>query len=74
MTASRKTILMEIKRNDYLRWLDKLKTNQNKSDHDKCCHFHRDYRHYIGKYKHLKEEIESLVQRGHLKKYVNDDR
>ncbi|XP_077222189.1 uncharacterized protein LOC143856032 [Tasmannia lanceolata] len=45
----------------------------NKRDKTKCCRFHKDYGHDTDERRHLKEEIELLIKRGHLKKFVRDD-
>ena len=37
---------------------------------EKYCHFHRDHGHYIDKCKDLKEQIEDLIQKGKLQKFV----
>ncbi|KAL0461115.1 UNVERIFIED_CONTAM: hypothetical protein Slati_0738700 [Sesamum latifolium] len=37
---------------------------------DKFCRFHNDYGHTIEKCRHLKSEIERLIQNGYLQEYV----
>ncbi|KAL0448850.1 UNVERIFIED_CONTAM: hypothetical protein Slati_1441400 [Sesamum latifolium] len=37
---------------------------------DKFCHFHNDYGHTTEECKHLKNEIETLIQNGYLQEYV----
>ncbi|XP_077249460.1 uncharacterized protein LOC143888968 [Tasmannia lanceolata] len=45
----------------------------NKRDKSKYCRFHKDHGHDTDECKHLKDEIELLIQREYLKKYVKDD-
>ncbi|KAL0355340.1 UNVERIFIED_CONTAM: hypothetical protein Sradi_3980900 [Sesamum radiatum] len=37
---------------------------------DKFCHFHNDYGHTTKECRHLKNEIERLIQSGYLQEYV----
>ncbi|KAL0313321.1 UNVERIFIED_CONTAM: hypothetical protein Sradi_5731400 [Sesamum radiatum] len=37
---------------------------------DKFCHFHNDYGHTTEECRHLKNEIERLIQNGYLQEYV----
>ncbi|KAL0413084.1 UNVERIFIED_CONTAM: hypothetical protein Sradi_1510100 [Sesamum radiatum] len=37
---------------------------------DKFCRFHNDYGHTTEKCRHLKNEIERLIQNGYLQEYV----
>ncbi|KAL0462033.1 UNVERIFIED_CONTAM: hypothetical protein Slati_0090900 [Sesamum latifolium] len=37
---------------------------------DKFCHFHNDYGHTMEECRHLKNEIERLIQNGYLQEYV----
>ncbi|KAL0413172.1 UNVERIFIED_CONTAM: hypothetical protein Sradi_1518900 [Sesamum radiatum] len=37
---------------------------------NKFCHFHNDYGHTTVECRHLKNEIERLIQNGYLQKYV----
>ncbi|KAL8497648.1 hypothetical protein ACS0TY_021111 [Phlomoides rotata] len=41
---------------------------------DLSCHFHNDYGHDTNQCFHLKDEIERLIQAGHLKEFVYRDR
>ncbi|GAV75541.1 LOW QUALITY PROTEIN: hypothetical protein CFOL_v3_19020, partial [Cephalotus follicularis] len=38
---------------------------------DKYFRYHRDHRHYTEECRHLKNQIEDLVRKGHLQKYVD---
>ncbi|XP_077226391.1 uncharacterized protein LOC143859619 [Tasmannia lanceolata] len=45
----------------------------NKRDKSKYCRFHGDHGHDTDECRHLKEEIELLINRGYLRKYVKED-
>ena len=47
-----------------------MKTNPIKRDMTKYCKFHRDHGHQTDDCIHLKKEIEFLIRRGHLHRYV----
>ncbi|XP_058111627.1 uncharacterized protein LOC131254945 [Magnolia sinica] len=47
-----------------------MKTDADKRDKKKYCHFHCDHNHSTGDCFNLKEEIETLIHNGHLQKYV----
>jgi len=42
----------------------------NVHDKKKYCRFHKDHGHYIEDFRDLKEQIEKLIQKGKLQKYV----
>ncbi|KAL0295352.1 UNVERIFIED_CONTAM: hypothetical protein Sangu_3200400 [Sesamum angustifolium] len=48
-----------------------MKDNPKRLKSDKYCRFHRDRGHTTEECHHLKNEIEKLIQRGHLRQYVN---
>ena len=63
-------ILAQIKDKHYLKWLRLLHSSPNVSDKNKYCWFHKDRGHYIEDCRDLKEQIEELIQKGKLQKYV----
>ena len=63
-------ILMQIKDEHYLKWPRPLHSSPNIRDKNKYCHFHKDHGHYTEDYQDLKEQIEELIQKGKLQKYV----
>ncbi|KAK4411920.1 hypothetical protein Sango_0265000 [Sesamum angolense] len=50
-----------------------MKDNPKRLKSDKYCRFHRDRGHMTEECHHLKNEIEKLIQRGHLRQYVNQE-
>ena len=63
-------ILMQIKDEHYLKWPRPLHTSPNICDKNKYCRFHKDHGHYTEDCRDLKEQIEELIQKGKLQKYV----
>ena len=63
-------ILMEIKDEKYLKWPRPLHSSPNVCDKRKYCRFHKDHRYYIKDCRDLKEQIEELIQKGKLHKYM----
>ncbi|XP_030494913.2 uncharacterized protein LOC115710702 [Cannabis sativa] len=48
-----------------------MRNSRSNRDPNKYCKFHKDIRHTINECRQLKDEIESLIARGHIKQYVN---
>ena len=63
-------ILMQIKDEHYLKWLRPLHSSPNVHDKNKYCRFHKDHGHNMEDCRDLKEQIEELIWKGKLKKYV----
>ncbi|XP_077215738.1 uncharacterized protein LOC143850365 [Tasmannia lanceolata] len=70
LNTSRNRILATIRGEDFLKWLNRMLTEGDKRDKSKYCRFHKDHGHGTNECRHLKEEIEPLIQRGYLRKYV----
>ena len=68
--ASVSQVLYEVQHEKFLRWPSQMKTNPAKRDMTKYCDFHRDHGHRTFDYIQLKKEIEFLIRRGHLRRYV----
>ena len=66
-------ILMQIKDEPGLKWPKLLSTSSRKRDPKKYCRFHKDHGHYTDEYRDLKEQIEELIQRGKLQKFIKRD-
>ncbi|XP_058099781.1 uncharacterized protein LOC131244147 [Magnolia sinica] len=62
---------MEVLYKQILKWPSKIKSDADKQDKRKCCHFHHDHGHSTDDCFDLKEEIEALIRNGHLQEYVN---
>ncbi|KAK3011492.1 hypothetical protein RJ639_012497 [Escallonia herrerae] len=69
-------ILHEIRDNEILDRPDRMRSAPSKRDRSLWCQFHNDYGHTTNNCELLKREIEALIKRGHLKKYIarRDDR
>ncbi|XP_022892274.1 uncharacterized protein LOC111407172 [Olea europaea var. sylvestris] len=67
-------LLMEIQHMKELEWPKPMMTSSSKRNQSKYCHFHKDYGRDIEEFLQLKEEIECLLRRGLLVKYVKNDR
>ena len=63
-------ILTQIKDEHYLKWPRPLHSSPNIRDKNKYCQFHKDHGHNIEDCRDLKEQIEELIRKGKLQKYV----
>ncbi|XP_030941986.1 uncharacterized protein LOC115967013 [Quercus lobata] len=63
-------IFMQIKDEHYLKWPKPLHSSPNVRDKNKYCRFHRDHGHNTEDCRDLKEQIEELIRKGKLQKYV----
>ena len=63
-------ILTHIKDEHYLKWPRPLHSSPNIHDKRKYCRFHKYYGHYTEDCRDLKEQIEELIRRGKLQKFV----
>ena len=63
-------ILMQIKDDHHLRWLEPLNGSPHARNKKKYCRFHRNHGHYIDECRDLKEQIEELIQNVRLQKFV----
>ena len=61
---------MQIKDEHYLKWPRPLHSSPHIRDKNKYYHFHKDHGHYTEDCRDLKEQIEELIQKGKLQKYV----
>ena len=64
---------MQIKDELSLKWPKPLSSSSRKRDLKKYCRFHKDHGHYTDECCDLKEQIEELIQRGKLQKFVKKD-
>ena len=63
-------ILAQIKDEHYLKWARPLHSSLNVRDKKKYCRFHKDHYHYTEDCRDLKEQIEKLISKEKLQKYV----
>ena len=63
-------ILMQIKDEHYLKWPRPLHSSPHIRDKNKYCRFHKDHGHCTEDCRDLKEQIEELIRKGKLQKYV----
>ena len=63
-------ILSEIRDEPSLKWPRPLHSSPSVRDKRKYYRFHKDHEHYIEDCWDLKEQIEELIQKGKLQKYV----
>ncbi|XP_075675039.1 uncharacterized protein LOC142644277 [Castanea sativa] len=63
-------ILAQIQDQHHLKWPKPLHSSPNVRDKSKYCRFHKDHGHYTEDCRDLKGQIEELIQKGKLQKYV----
>ena len=63
-------ILVQIKDEHYLKWPKPLHSSPNVCDKKKYCRFHKDHSHYKEDCRDLNEQIEELIQKGKLQRFV----
>ncbi|GAV70523.1 hypothetical protein CFOL_v3_14021, partial [Cephalotus follicularis] len=54
-------------------WPEKLRTPAENKNVEKYCRYHRDHGHDTEECRQLKNQIEDLIRKGHLRKYVDRD-
>ncbi|XP_052181892.1 uncharacterized protein LOC127794686 [Diospyros lotus] len=73
LNTPRAEILAIIENKDYLKKPRPMKAPANKRSKDKYCRFHRDHGHDTEECHQLKEEIQELINRGFLRRFVAKD-
>ncbi|XP_059638683.1 uncharacterized protein LOC132280953 [Cornus florida] len=75
LTMSIDQVLMQIQDDPSLKCPSKLKSEPSRRPRDKYCRFHRDHGHITEDCIDLKDQIENLIRRGHLRRFIaGDDR
>ncbi|MQL93545.1 hypothetical protein Taro_026197 [Colocasia esculenta] len=76
LTVAPEQILAEIRNEAYVRWPQRMRSDPRRRDQNKYCRFHRDHGHDTSECRQLKDEIEDLIKRGYLGRFVrrNEDR
>ena len=70
LTALVSQVLREVRNEQFLRWPTQMKSNPATRDNTRYCEFHRDYRHHTDDCIQLKKEIEYLIRRGYLRRFI----
>ena len=71
LTASVSQVLREVRNKQFLRWPTQMKSDPATRDNTKYCEFHRDYGHRTDNCIQLRREIEYLIQRGYLRRFIS---
>ena len=71
LTGSVSQVLHEVRNEQFLRWPTQMKSDPATRDNTKYCEFHRDYGHHTDNCIQLKREIEYLIQRGYLQRFIS---
>ena len=66
-------VLMQIKDNPSLKWLEKMKGDPNKRNRNKYYRFHRDHGYDTNECFNLKQQIENLIKQGKLRNFLGRD-
>ncbi|KAK1403967.1 hypothetical protein POM88_003572 [Heracleum sosnowskyi] len=72
LNTPRSQILMEIAKEEDLRWPKPLRTDMSKRNQNQFCRFHKEVGHDTDDCRQLKDEIEFLIRRGKLNKFTKD--
>ncbi|XP_058216700.1 uncharacterized protein LOC131327565 [Rhododendron vialii] len=70
LIATAEQILSNLQDDPDLKWLGKLRTDPNRRAKDKYCRFHKDHGHNTDDCIDLKQQIEDLIQRGRLQRFM----
>ena len=71
LTASVSQVLREVRNEQFLRWPTQMKSDPSTRDNTKYCEFYRDYGHRTDNCIQLKREIEFLIHRGYLRRFIS---
>ena len=70
LTATVSQVLREVRNEQFLRWPSQMKSDPTTRDNTRYCEFHRDYGHRTDDCIHLRKEIEYLIWRGYLGRFI----
>ena len=73
LTASVSQVLREVRNEQFLRWPTQMKSDPTTRDNTRYCDFHRDYGYLTDDYIQLKREIEYLIWRGYLRRFISPE-
>ncbi|GAV77041.1 hypothetical protein CFOL_v3_20513, partial [Cephalotus follicularis] len=71
LLESRTRILAVMKEQVPIQWPTPMRSSAEKKDTEKYCRYHCDHGHDTEECRHLKNQIEELIRKGHLCKYVD---
>ncbi|RWW72476.1 hypothetical protein BHE74_00019720 [Ensete ventricosum] len=74
LNSTRTEIFLQIREKGLLKTPNPLRTRAEDWDHRHYCRFHRDYGHNTEECYDLKNQIEDLIHRGHLDRYIKKSR
>ena len=63
-------VLCEVQHEKFLRWPSQMRSDPTKRDNTRYCEFHRDHGHRTDDCIQLRKEIEYLIRRGYLHRYI----
>ena len=66
-------VLIKIKDDPSLKWLEKMKGDPNKRNRNKYWCFHRDHEHDTDECFDLKQQIKNLIRQGKLRNFLGLD-
>ena len=70
LTATISQVLREVKHEKFLKWSSQMRSDPTKRDNTRYCEFHRDHGNRTDDCIQLKKEIEYLIRRGYLRRYI----
>ena len=70
LTAAVSQVLREVQLQQFLRWPSQMRSDPTKRDNTRYCEFHRDYGHRTDDCIQLRNEIEYLIRRGYLRRFI----
>nr|XP_023893472.1 uncharacterized protein LOC112005457 [Quercus suber] len=73
LNVSLDQMLIQIKDDPPLKWLEKMKGDPNMRNKNKYCRFHRDHGYDMHECYDLKQQIENLIRQGKLRNFLGRD-
>ena len=70
LTATVSQVLREVQHEQFLRWPSQMRSDPTKRDNTRYFEFHRDHGHRMDDCIQLRKEIEYLIRRGYLRRFV----